>query len=583
MSLADLIPGRMPPGFRWVSDLMWRLEHAFERSRAADRPEDDTRIRIFLVLSVFALAFTVLAMGAVRSAVFSDAARGGAYGGPLAGARADLVDRNGELLALDLTHYGVYLDPTEVWDEPATRRALLTTIADLQPRRLEKALRAGRRTYLVGGLTPEQRDAIHDLGLPGIYFEEEQRRVYPLGPLAAHLIGFTDSGGEGLAGVERALNDDIRGASVGHGQVPLSIDLRVQAALEDELQKAAATFTPKGAVGIVTNVHTGEILAMASYPDFDPNEPGEASDEARLNRAAASVFEMGSTFKAFTVAAGLDAGVATPSSTYDASRPFQLGYRTIHDYHGTNRVLTLVDVFIHSSNIGTAKLAESLGPARLSRYFAGLGLTRQTPIELKESARPLTPKVWDEDTVASTSFGHGMNVSPLALTAAYGAVLNGGVLVPLTIRKQPDGYQPKGERVLSEETTLTMLQIMRANVERGTGGKANAEGLSVGGKTGTGEKYDPAIRGYSNTRQVSSFAAVFPTTGPVDAPRYFVLILMDEPHGAAESYGFSTGGWVAAPAAGRVIDRIAPFLGVSRQPDQPLSIMQYVTGAEGDH
>jgi len=583
MSLADLVPSRLPYGFRWISEGMWRLEHAFERSRAADRPEDDTRIRIFFVLAIFAFSFVVLGFGAARSALFFDAVRVGGLGGPIAGARADLVDRNGQLLALDLTHYGVYLDPAEIWDVPETRRVLLTAIPELPSRRLERALKGSRRAYLIGSLTPAQKDRIHDLGMPGIYFEPEERRVYPLGATAAHLIGFTDSGGEGLAGVERALNDDILNASVGHGQVALSIDLRVQAALEEELQKAAATFTPKGAVGIVTNVQTGEILGMASYPDFDPNTAGQATDDQRLNRAAASVFEMGSTFKAFTVAAGLDSGVATPSSTFDASRPFQLGYRTIRDYHGANRVLTLVDVFIHSSNIGTAKLAEALGPQRLQKYFDGLGLTRTTPVELKESARPLTPKVWDDDAVASTSFGHGMNVSPLALTAAYGAVVNGGMLVPLTIRKLPEGTRPQGKRVFSEETSMTMLQIMRANVERGTGGKANAEGLSVGGKTGTGEKFDPAIRGYSTTKQISSFAAVFPSDGPIDQPRYFVLILMDEPHGAAESYGFSTGGWVGAPAAGRVIDRIAPFLGVQRRPDQPLAVAQYVTGAEGDH
>lgn len=579
MSLADLVPGRLPPGFRWLGEGMWRLEHAFERSRAADRPEDDTRIRIFLVMLAFAVAFGVLAMGATRAAVFSGVGPGGYYGGP-AGARADLVDRNGQLLALDLTHHGLYLDPFEVWDQAETRRALLTVVPGLNPGRLEKALHAERRTYLVGALTPAQKQRIHELGLPGIYFEPEQHRVYPLGHTASHLLGFTDSGGEGLAGVELALNEEIRAASAEQGQMPLSIDLRVQAALEEELGRAAAMHRPRGAVGVITNVHTGEILGMASWPDYDPNTAGEASDDERLNRAAASVFEMGSTFKAFTVAIGLDAGVARPDTTFDASQPFQLGYRTIRDYHGANRVLTLVDVFIHSSNIGTARLAESIGADRLSSYFRGLGLTQPAQVELAESARPLTPKVWDEDAVASTSFGHGMNVSPLALTAAYGALLNGGVLTPLTIRKMPRGYRPNATRVMSEATSATMLQIMRANVEMGTGGKARAQGLSVGGKTGTGEKFDPEIRAYSTSKQVSSFAAVFPADGPVDAPRYFVLILLDEPKGTAETYGYSTGGWVAAPAAGRVIDRIAPFLDVPRREPGPLDIAQYVTGKE---
>ena len=580
MSLADLIPSRFPPGFRWVGGAVWRLEHAFERAKAKDRPEDNTRVRIFVVAMAFATVFCVLAIGATHAALFSDAGKGDGYAPVTPGARSDLVDRNGQLLALDLTHYGLYLDPTEVWDTAQTKAQLARTVPGLDPARIDKALRSDKRYYLIGGLTPEDRDRIHDLGLPGLYFEEEEKRVYPLGTTASHLIGFTDSGGEGLAGVERALNDDVMQAAASHGQIPLSIDLRVQGALEEELRTAAEEFTPKGAVGIVTNVRTGEILGMASWPTFDPNQPGAATDDQRLNRAAASVFEMGSTFKGFTVAIGLDTGVATPGSKFDATHPFQLGYRTIHDYHGTNRILTLVDVFVHSSNIGTARLAESIGPQRLAHYFDALGLTRPATVELKESARPLTPKVWNEDAVASTSFGHGIDVSPLALAEAYGAVLNGGVYVPLTVKKLPEGAKVKGRRVFSESTTLTMLQIMRANVEDGTGTKADAPGLSVGGKTGTGEKFDPAIRGYSTSKQVSSFAAVFPTDGPPDAPRYFVLILMDEPHGTASTYGFSTGGWVAAPAAGRVIDRIAPFVGVQRHTPAPLAVAQYVTAGK---
>jgi cell division protein FtsI (penicillin-binding protein 3) len=276
---------------------------------------------------------------------------------------------------------------------------------------------------------------------------------------------------------------------------------------------------------------------------------------------------MGSTFKAFTVAIGLDAGVATPSSTFDARTPFKLGYRTINDYHASRRILTLVEVFQESSNIGTAKLALSVGPERLSQYFAALGLTQPAKVELIESARPLTPKKWDEDAVASTSFGHGLNVTPLALARAMSPLLNGGTLPPLTIRKLEKGARPEGPRVMSQQTSAQMLQIMRANVTGGSGGKADVPGLTVGGKTGTGEKYDPAIRRYNHNRQVSSFAAVFPTDGAINEDRYFVLILMDEPHPSANTYGYSTGGWVAAPAAGKVIARIAPFLGVKRRPD----------------
>ena len=551
---------------RWMIERVWGLEHAFERARASGKAEDDTRLRIFFVLALFALGFTTLAIGATRAALFPAAGSGGMIA-TLGASRADLVDRNGQLLAVDLTHYGLYIDPREIWDAGETRRGLLRALPDLDPARLERALRGERRAFLVGALTPQERTRINDLGLPGVTFEPEDRRVYPLGTTAAHIIGFSDSGGEGLAGAEAAFNDEIRAAAGTGDKAPLSIDLRVQGAIEDELYKAVAEFKPKGAVALVTDVHTGEVLGMASWPVFDPNRAGQASDNARLNRAAASVFEMGSTFKGFTVAIGLDSGVATPTSTFDARQPYHLGYRVIHDHDATSRILTLVEVFQHSSNIGTAKLAESIGPQRMGQYFKGLGLTTPAKVELVESARPLTPKVWNDDAVASTSFGHGINVSPLALARAYGAVLNGGKLIPMTIKKLEPGAKVDGPRVMSEKTSLEMLSIMRANVTGGTGKSANVPGLSVGGKTGTGEKYDPAIRGYNHQRQVSSFAAVFPTGGPIEAKRYFVLVLLDEPHGTAASAGFSTGGWVAAPAVGRIIERIAPFLGVQRRAD----------------
>jgi len=572
MSLSQQAFGRsgLP---RWLIERIWGLEHAFERARASGKAEDDTRLRIFFVLALFSLGFMTLAVGATRAALFSDSRGGGAMAA-LGASRADLVDRNGMLLAADLLHYGLYVDPREIWGAAETRRSLLKTLPNLEPERLDRALRGNRRIFVLGALTPEERNRVHELGLPGISFEPEQRRVYPLGTSAAHIVGFSDAGGEGISGAEAAFNDDIRSAARAGGTVPLSIDLRVQGALEDELYKAVAEFKPKGAVGIVTDVQTGEILGMSSWPAYDPNKPGKAGVYAQTNRAAATVYEMGSTFKTFTVAVGLDTHVATPESTFDARTPYKLGYRTITDYHAARKILTLVEVFQHSSNIGTAKLAEAIGPQRMGGYFKGLGLTVPAKVELIETARPLTPKVWNEDAIASVSFGHGINVTPLALARAYGAVVNGGNLIPLTIHKLEPGAKVTGTRVMSERTSLQMLSIMRANVsgESGSGRSANIPGLSVGGKTGTGEKYDPAIRGYNHGRQVSSFAAVFPTTGGQGTKRYFVLILLDEPHASANSAGYSTGGWVAAPAAGRVIERIAPFLGVQRRADMTQAI-----------
>ena len=564
MRPVDLLTHPAVPSWRWLTEQVWSLEHAFERSKAEAKPEEDTRVRIFFVLAAFACAFLLMIFGAARAALFSDARRGG-FVPASATTRADVVDRNGMLMAADLVHFGLYVDPAEVWDPAETRRGLLSVMPDLPYAKLQRALNGERRTFVAGGLTPQQKARLHALGLPGVSFEEEDRRVYPLGVSAAHLVGFSDSGGRGLAGVEKALDTSIREGGRAGAPVALSIDLRVQAALENELRAAAASQSADGAVGIVTDVKTGEIIAMASWPDYDPNAPGAASPNAMKNRAAAAVYEMGSTFKVFTVAMGLDTGAASLTSTFDATAPMKIGSRAIRDFHAENREMTLEDVFIHSSNIGTSRLALAMGEDAMVRYFGALGLLAPAEVELVESARPIVPRRWNADTIASASFGHAISVTPLQLAAAMGAVLNGGEYVPLTIRKLKPGEAPKGKRVVSPATSRAMLDLMRLNVVRGTGSKANAPGLRVGGKTGSAEK---VIGGrYDRSRLVSSFAAVFPTDGPIDGRRYFVLILMDEPKGNAETFGLRTGGWTTAPVAGRVIDRIAPFLGVERAAD----------------
>ena len=552
------------PSWRWLARRVWSVEHAFERIKAEGRAEEDTRVRIFFVLAAFGVAFLILAFGAARAALFSG--NGPAAMGPVAAAeRADLVDRNGLLITANLTHYKLYIDPDEVWEPAETRRALMSVLPRVPAERLRKAIEGDQRAFVAGGLTPQERQRVHALALPGIQFEEEDRRAYPLGTSAAHLVGFTDAGGKGLSGVERALDAEIRQAGRDGRSLALSIDLRVQAALEDELQGAAIDQGARGAVGIVTDVRTGEVLGMASFPTFDPNRAGRATDDQRLNRAAQAVYEMGSTFKVFTLAIGLDSGAANRGTTFDATAPMKLGGRTVRDFHGTNRVMTLEDIFIHSSNIGTSRLALQVGAPTVTQYFERLGLLQPASIELLESARPIRPRRWDENTLASTSFGHAISVSPLALVQAMGAILNGGRMTPLTIRRLDNADRPEGRRIVSEETSRVILDLMRMNVVRGTGSKANAAGLRVGGKTGSANKI---VGGrYSETVLVSSFAAVFPTDGPIDRDRYLVLILLDEPKGSAASGGARTGGWTAAPAVGRVIERIAPFVGVRRAAD----------------
>ncbi len=400
------------------------------------------------------------------------------------------------------------------------------------------------------------------MGLPGVSFEEEARRVYPLGPTAAHIIGFSDTSGTGLSGAELGLDSAIKDAA-GREPVALAMDLRVQAALDDELAKAVAKYQALGGIGIVVNVKTGEVLGFSSQPDFDLNAPGKAGADRMTNRGVNSVYELGSVFKAFTLATGLDTGVVTLNSSFDVSHPIELGGHLVHDFDKGDTTLQLWQVFTHSSNIGAAKTALMIGPERMQAYFRSFGLFGSAPIELPGSARPLLPRQFSDQTLGQIAFGQGIAVSPLALATGYRSLLDGGVYSPLTIKKLAPGTQPQGRRVISEETSAKILQLMRLNVTdpKGSGHKADVPGLFVGGKTGSAQKPD---HGHYSKDNVSSFVAVFPAEGPVNADRYMVQITLDSPHVTPDSFGFRTGGWNAAPTAGHVIERIAPFVGVRR-------------------
>jgi cell division protein FtsI (penicillin-binding protein 3) len=565
---------RAPPTsaqlWRWMIEAVWQVEHAFGRSRAKDRPVDDARLRIFLLLALFLLTFCGVAVSAARVAVLGRVRA--PVGTPeVSAARATLVDRNGLLLATDLPRFDLYLDPREI--APAhraqVRDGLLALFPRIAPDRVAAALAANRRTFVIGGLTEEEKAQARDLGR-GVAFEETTRRVYPLGINAAHLIGYADTGGKGLAGAERALDPLIHAAAASGEPVQLAMDLRVQAALEDELGRAAQRFQAPGAAGIVVDVQTGEILAMASYPTFDPANIGASSPEARKNNVAASVYEAGSVFKVFTLAAGLDAGVVSTASTFDVSHPLVIGQNhPIHDFDKGDTLLTLPEVFTHSSNIGASKVAMATGSERIDSYMKGFGVYAKAPSELAESTRPLTPHRdaaghLDEGTLAYMSFGQGLSVTPLQIATGMSAVFNGGVYRPLTILKRTE--VPEGRRVISPATSRTMLDLMRLNVTdpKGSGRSAEVPGLSIGGKTGTAQK--AAGGRYIANARVASFAAVFPTTGAVTDKRYLVYVLLDEPHPASGTFGFATAGFTAAPTAGAVINRIAPFLGVQRAP-----------------
>ena len=580
----DVMEGWSLPSWRsWLSNLGF-LERALNRARSSGRAEDDVRLRIFFVMAMFAAAFLALAIGATRAALFSGAGKHATGPAPTRAPRGDLVDRNGEVLAMDIIRYGLYLRPAEISDKAGMRAAMLAVAPGLPKAQLDAAIygpaaaRAARpdptkEYFVTGGLTPAVKARLHDLDLPGFDFQEEGGRFYPLGQTGAHVIGFASKDGAGQAGAERAFDAPIRAAAASHGTHPLSIDLRVQSALQDELETAADHFQVKDAVGMVVNVRTGEILGMASYPAFDPNAAGQTDPDRMVNHAGATVYEPGSVFKVFTLAMGLDSGVVNLNTNFDVHTPLVLPGQTIHDYDKGDRVLPLWQVFTHSSNIGAARMSLLAGPDRMEKYFRSFGLFDRAPSDLVESARPLLQKRMSVNTVATYGFGQAISVSPLAIATGMSAILNGGVYRPLTLKKLEPGHAPApGRRVIQASTSRTMLDLMRLNATDGTGRGADklASGYRVGGKTGTATKLRDGrySRGKIN---LASFASVFPTDGPLDADRYYVLIMMDEPHSMPETGGFTTGGAVSAPIAGRVIARIAPLLGVRRVNPPPVA------------
>jgi len=337
------------------------------------------------------------------------------------------------------------------------------------------------------------------------------------------------------------------------------VDIRVQHALRDELGRAIAKFNALGAAGVVVDVNTGEVLAMASLPDFDPNHPNSVPSDNRFNRATKGVYELGSVFKAFTVAMALDTGTVNITSGYDASRPIKISRFTIRDDHAKNRWLSVPEIFMYSSNIGAAKMAVDVGGVRQEKFMSRLGLLHRSTVELPEVGDPLLPSNWGAIYSMTVGFGHGIAVSPMQMASGLSAVVNGGILMPATLLKHESEAEIRGDRVLSRRTSDHMRRLLRLVVEKGTGGKAAIKGYVIGGKTGTAEK--AGRHGYRRKALLTSFVAAF----PMNAPRYVVYSLLDEPQGIKETHGFASAGWTAAPTAGRIIARIAPLLGVKPQ------------------
>ena len=491
-------------------------------------------------------------------------------------ARGDIVDRNGRVLARTIEAWSIGIHTDQLLTPP---EVLADKLAALMPEKTAAQYLAMIRTrqasktpftYLRRRAMPELVAAMNALGEPGIGYAREPERLYPQTTLAAHVLGYTDLAGNGVTGMERVLDERLSNAATRGTPTALAIDTRVQAVVESELYAAMVDQQAIGAAGVVLDVHTGEVVAMASLPLFNPNKPrGNRDDPQWRNAVTQSVYELGSTFKPLTIANAMDSGVVTSlSRRYDASAPLKVGSYKIHDEHSDGRWLNVPEALVHSSNIVTARIADQLGQQRTAAFFRKLHFDAKPDIELKERGMPIWPSFWGRTTTMTIGYGHGMAVTPLHLATAYAALVNGGIWRPSTLLKLDPGKAPKGTRVITQATSDSMRQMLRMIVTEGTGKNANAPGMRVGGKTGTADK--AAEGGYNRRVTVSTFAAAF----PMDAPRYVVIAMLDSPKGSALSYGQRTAGWVSAPAAGRIIARIGPLLGVVPDTDRDIDVSE---------
>ena len=532
------------------------------------------RARIGLAIVVFGVCYAVIAGRLVMYAATDNTAVRRSYSADaVATARPDILDRNGEILATDVRMPSLFAEPHRIIDKDEAVELLATVIPDLDVAEVRERLSSRRRfVWLRREITTKQRQDIHRLGLPGIGFMHENKRVYPSGSLVSHLLGHVNIDNQGIAGIEKWLDSrglaDLHLAGLARDRlqqpVELAVDMRVQHALRDELVKARTKYKALAAAGLVLDARTGEIVSMVSVPDYDPNNPREALDPSRINRLTTGVFEMGSTFKALTLAMAIDSGRMNLNSVFDARVPLQYGKHTINDYHGQKRMLTMPEVFTYSSNVGTARMALALGVEHHKQFLRRLGQLDRLRTELPESAEPIVPRRWQEINTVTIAFGHGLSVAPLQAMMANAALVNGGLLIPPTFRKRTEEEAMQvATRVIKPETSEKMRYLMRLNAEKGTARRADVDGFYVGGKTGTSEK---VVNGrYVRNKLLNTFTAVF----PADQPRYLLLVMLDEPQVIPETHGYATSGWNAAPTAGLIIARIAPLLAIAPRFDLP--------------
>lgn len=558
------------PGRRFGAEL---LRDIFRMSGEKSEP------RVGLMILCFSALFLAIAGRLVMLGAFPNDQVGlrRATATATSAARPDITDRNGIQLATDVRTVSVFAEPRKILDKDEATELLTAVLPDLNAKELRDKLGTKRGfIWVKREITPRQQAEVHRLGIPGVGFVPENKRVYPNGPAAAHVLGFANVDNVGIAGIEKYIDSqglqDLNGAGLAmQGSdlkpIALSIDLRVQHLLRDELLKGMEKYRALAAAGAVMDVTTGEMIASVSLPDFDPSNPVDAHEKDRINRINVGVYEMGSTFKALTVAMALDSGKANINSSYStAGGVMRFGRQVIKEYHGTGRTLTVPEVFVHSSNMGSIKMALSVGVEGHKAFLRKTAQLDRMQTELPESAAPIVPQRWGEINTATIAFGHGLAVAPIQALAAVGALVNGGnLMTPTFIKRSEEEARQSAIRVIKPETSEAMRFIMRLNGERGSARKADVPGYFVGGKTGTAEK---VINGrYVKNKNFTTFMAIV----PADKPRYLFLSIYDEPKGYAESGGYSTAAWNAGVTTGKVVERAAPILGLAPRFEPPVA------------
>lgn len=546
-----------------ASDLDLRIASGDDRSGLAL-----TYQRLMLAMLLFAGVTVLIVARLVYLQVFTDRSGAAELANPLIPPRADITDRNGIALARTIEAWTIGVHPRNLIGD---RAQLAASLARLMPERSAADYRRllesdSNYLYLARRALPETVAAVNALGEPGIVFNREPERLYPQTQMAGHVLGGTNREGRGESGMERALEARLTAPATRGQPVALAIDSRVQATVEAELVTAVTAMSAEGGAGIVLDVATGEVVAMASAPTFNPNVSGDPNAIARRNNATMAVYELGSVFKPITVAAAMEAGVVTSmTQLWDAANPVPVGRFRISDDHPLGRQINVAELLVHSSNIATARIADQMGVARMQAAFRALGFDEPAHIELGERGRPLWPGDWSRATVLTSGFGHGVAVTPLHLASAYAALVNGGIWRPATLLRLAPGQAPQGRRVYSEATSARMRQMLRMIVTHGTGRRAEAAGFRVGGKTGTAEKVS-ASGGYNGRSNVSTFAAAF----PMDAPRYVVVVMVDAARPTEANSFVTTAAYTAAPIVSRVIARVGPLLGIIPDPSRDI-------------